>query len=208
MNVHVWIAVFLIGVASNLDNAGVGIAYGVRRISISWTSNLTIAAVSFVATLASGIFGQVTSKLLNPHLASLIGTLVLIAVGLWVLLQPFLNKVAAEKETRLNQSLNPGLVSILRNPETADSDLSKSISFSEALVLGAALAMNALAGGFDAGVIGIDIWMTSLSVGVLSYLLLGLAAFIGKKYVADRLGDWATMIAGILLIFVGLHQMF
>ena len=36
-------SIFLIGIASNLDNAGVGIAYGIRKIRISWLNNFIIA---------------------------------------------------------------------------------------------------------------------------------------------------------------------
>ncbi|MDB5085898.1 MAG: hypothetical protein JWN30_2784 [Bacilli bacterium] len=206
MNLHDWLAMFLIGVASNLDNAGVGIAYGVRKITISAYSNFIIAVISFIATVLSGYFGQAISRLINPHWASLLGTAVLIAVGVWVLLQPFFSSRqvrTGEQQTRAEYRL----VSILRDPETADFDRSKTISVFEAIILGVALAMNALAGGFDAGVTGMDIWITSLMVGILSYLLLGASAYIGKNFVAEKLGDRATIIAGVLLILVGLHQM-
>ena len=37
----------LIGISANLDNLGVGIAYGVRRINIPPLSNLIIAVIAF-----------------------------------------------------------------------------------------------------------------------------------------------------------------
>ena len=40
-------SIFLIGIASNLDNAGVGIAYGIRKIRISWFNNFIIAFFGF-----------------------------------------------------------------------------------------------------------------------------------------------------------------
>ncbi len=45
---------FLIGIASNLDNAGVGIAYGIRKIRISWFNNFIIAFFGFLFTLLAG----------------------------------------------------------------------------------------------------------------------------------------------------------
>ena len=41
-------SIFLIGIASNLDNAGVGIAYGIRKIRISWFNNFIIAFLGFI----------------------------------------------------------------------------------------------------------------------------------------------------------------
>ncbi|MEX5522262.1 sporulation membrane protein YtaF, partial [Bacillus cereus] len=43
-------SIFLIGIASNLDNAGVGIAYGIRKIRISWFNNFIIAFCNYSAT--------------------------------------------------------------------------------------------------------------------------------------------------------------
>ena len=41
-------------IASNLDNAGVGIAYGIRKIRISWFNNFIIAFFGFLFTLLAG----------------------------------------------------------------------------------------------------------------------------------------------------------
>ncbi|ARO64880.1 Integral membrane protein [Bacillus cereus] len=50
-------SIFLIGIASNLDNAGVGIAYGIRKIRISWFNNFIIAFLGFLFTLLAGFLG-------------------------------------------------------------------------------------------------------------------------------------------------------
>ena len=42
--------------ASNLDNAGVGIAYGIRKIRISWFNNFIIAFL-VLFTLLAGFLG-------------------------------------------------------------------------------------------------------------------------------------------------------
>ncbi|WP_018751013.1 sporulation membrane protein YtaF [Paenibacillus sanguinis] len=195
-------AIIAIGLASNLDNAGVGLAYGVRKIHIPWYSNLAIAIISFLATLMSGIFGSWISWWIHPWVGRLLGTIVIVGVGIWVLLQPFLEKkaVPAENET------NP-LTRLLRNPEEADKDSSKTLSLGESIILGIALAMNALAGGFNAGITRLSIGYTSLAVGVFSYLLLALCAGFGQRFAAEKLGNQATVISGLLLIFIGIRQM-
>lgn len=92
MSSYSLLAIIAIGVASNLDNAGVGIAYGVRKIHIPWYSNLTIAFISFLATLVSGLFGNLISTWMPPWIGQLIGTIVIIGVGVWVLVQPYVEK--------------------------------------------------------------------------------------------------------------------
>lgn len=189
-----------IAIASNLDNAGVGIAYGVRKIRISWVPNLVIALISGVATYLSGILGVVITQYVPARTASWLGAAVMIGVGVWVMSEPWRKRGARHKNAR---NL---MTRILRNPVEADFDKSATISMVEALVLGIALAMNALVGGFDAGVFHIGVLWTALMVALFSFLLLGVSAYLGSHYAAETLGDRATYIAGILLILIGIHQ--
>lgn len=191
-----------LAVAANLDNAGVGIAYGVRKIHISPLANLLVAIISGIATLVSGWAGRFLSHYIHPDIAIFIGAIVMFAVGLWVMSEPIRER---RKRERARQAGNV-IGRILDDPATADFDHSKTISLLEASVLGVALAMNAFAGGFDAGVTHLDVWETTLFVTVFSYLLLGLTAFLGRRYAARALGDKATVIAGLLLIAIGVHQ--
>ncbi|MFD1175105.1 sporulation membrane protein YtaF [Paenibacillus puldeungensis] len=197
------LAVIAIGLASNLDNAGVGIAYGVRKIRIPWYSNLAIAFISFLATLMSGLFGSWISSWIHPWIGQLLGTVVIVGVGIWVLMQPF-----TEKKPLPPQNDAQMLTRLLRNPEEADVDSSKSLNLGESFLLGIALAMNALAGGFNAGITQLNVWLTSLSVGFFSFILLALCAGFGEKYAAEKFGNQATIISGLLLILIGIHQMF
>lgn len=201
---NLW-AIIAIGLASNLDNAGVGIAYGVRKIRIPWYSNLAISIISLLATLTSGLFGTWISSYIDPWIGQFIGTVVIVGVGIWVLLQPITEKKKSQKD---GDSDSNAFTRLLRNPEEADKDSSKSISLTESILLGTALAMNALAGGFNAGITQLDIWYTSLSVGIFSFLLLLLCAGFGEKYAAEKFGNTATVISGLLLIVIGINQMF
>lgn len=190
-----------IAIASNLDNAGVGIAYGVRNIQISWGANLLIAIISGVATFLSGVVGNVVTHYISTDFASWIGAAVVILVGLWVFSEPVRQAWSIKRAKEKNVVMR-----ILDDPAVADFDESKTIGYTEAFVLGIALAMNALAGGFDAGVVRIPVTWTALLVALASYLLLGIATFVGRRYAAKSLGNKATYIAGILLIAVGIHQ--
>lgn len=195
------VAVLAIAVASNLDNAGVGIAYGVRKIQISWWANGLIAVVSGLATFMSGWVGDEIAHYISAQTAAWIGAIAMILVGLWVMSDAWRKRTQPVAEPARNM-----VTRILRDPVEADFDKSFSISLLEALVLGVALAINSLVGGFDAGVFHMGILWTALLVALFSYLMLGISAWVGSRYAAQTLGDRATYIAGALLILVGIHQ--
>jgi putative sporulation protein YtaF len=197
------LTILAIAVASNLDNAGVGIAYGARGISISWAANLTISLISGGATLVAGIAGHTLTYYLPQRAALLTGGVVMLLVGLWVIAEPWRRRGEPEAHPDGKQNV---VQRILADPAEADFDKSLTISIKEALVLGIALALNALAGGFDAGAAHIGVVETAVAVTVCSYILLGVSAFIGRKYAARVLGERATYVAGLILAVIGIHQ--
>lgn len=201
MNFGLLLQMVAIGVASNLDNAGVGVAYGIKQIKIPFSANSMIALIGFLFALAGGLFGNWISLWLPLFVCNFIGMVVLVSVGTWVLIQPLLEKKVKEQSSNRNL-----LLQVLQNPEDADLDASKSVGFLESIILGIALSINNLAGGFDAGIIHLNIWVTSLISGAFSFMCVGFCAYLGAKYAAEKLGKKANVISGILLILVGLHQ--
>lgn len=207
--------ILAIGTASNLDNAGVGISYGVRKIKIPLLPNSIIALMGFLLALGGGLFGNLISLWLAPFTCQLISMIVLVSIGIFVLCQQFL---AAEPEAvcvlSQQHSVNKNqerpsdnlFFRILRNPEEADFDNSKSIGLAESAILGIALSLNNLAGGFSAGITQLNILATALVSGLFSFFCLSLCAIFGLKFAAGRFGEKATTISGILLILVGIRQ--
>ncbi|MBP2643643.1 MAG: sporulation protein YtaF [Firmicutes bacterium] len=209
MNSLFWSLVFAL--AANLDNLGVGIAYGINKIKIPPLANLTIAVISFSAAWLSATVGQAMSLYcLNPEFANLLGAILLCIVGLWVIFQPI---ITACKMNRPMEKLasSPrryvGPTEILRCPENADMDNSRDVSYWEAVLLGLALSINALAGGFDAGTIGISALFEAALIGLVSLLTISAGCFFGKKYASDQLGKYATVVSGSLLIMISMHQL-
>lgn len=76
------LSILFIGIASNLDNAGVGIAYGIRKIHISWFNNFIIAFFGFLFTLLAGFFGNWISLFISDVIANVIGAIVLGSIGI------------------------------------------------------------------------------------------------------------------------------
>jgi putative Mn2+ efflux pump MntP len=73
----------LLAISSNVDNLSAGLAYGVGRRRIRWRHNLLIAAVSGGVTLVTMSVGEWVNDFMSEALANVLGSAVMIAVGLY-----------------------------------------------------------------------------------------------------------------------------
>ena len=76
------LSILLLAVSSSLDNLGTGVSYGLRNICIPLSLNLVIAIFNSSGTFFSMLFGKAISGVLRPNSASLLGALLLIAIGI------------------------------------------------------------------------------------------------------------------------------
>jgi len=194
----------LIGISANLDNLGVGIAYGVRRINIPPLSNLIIAVIAFFIGCLSVWAGAFIGRFLSDTAANIIGAILIIGVGIWVIFSQ--EKKPGVKEIVRNNN-SPSLLAVLQEPELADLDQSSTISWNETGILGVALSINVLTNGLTAGLWKLGVLPSSLSMALFSYLTIWLGTWLGSRYGARWLGEKASVAAGILLILIGLHQL-
>jgi putative Mn2+ efflux pump MntP len=65
-------------ISCNLDNIGIGIAYGARGVSIPFGSNLLIAAITTCGTLLSVMMGQSIHMFFKPDVAKYSGSALII----------------------------------------------------------------------------------------------------------------------------------
>lgn len=195
-----------IALANNLDNISVRIAYSIRGIKISIMKNLWISLITFIISTIAALSGSIISNFLSRRITSLLSMLLLTAIGLWIMLEPYFKKNYNSNEELNNSEEDKSIYAIIRKPEKADVDNSKDIDYKEATFLGIALSINNIGGGFSAGMIGLN----SFFIGLFSALISFLALWIGN-YITDFFNRWnlnkkATIIAGILLILIGLKQ--
>lgn len=206
---NLFILGMLIAVASNLDNLGVGLAYGIQKIRVSHSANALIALVSLLAAWLSAHVGRVAHAHLSPALAHAVGAGLLLGIGIWVFVQPIVSARRGKKTEHdpLEKSRRyASPTEILGHPESADLDHSRHIGCWEAIVLGVALSINALAGGFDAGVVGIPALEEALAVGLFSFVSIFAGVYFGRRHASERLGGYATLVSGMLLILIAIHQ--
>lgn len=195
-----FVYITLIALANNLDNISVRIAYSIRGIKISLAKNLWISIITFFISSASAFSGSILLKHLNKRASAVISLLMLVGIGLWIIFEPYFKKETKDE----NQDVN--LIEILNAPEKADIDNSKDIDFKEATFLGVALSINNVGGGLSAGVMGLNV----IFIGLLSAVISFLAIWSGN-YVTEFLKKWsfqhkANIIAGLLLVILGIKQ--
>lgn len=217
----------LLAVSSSLDNLGIAIVFGMRRIRLPFTSNLLIAVMTSLGTFVSMKAGEYMFTLLSPDLANYLSSGIMIAAGGWVMFQSRIKP--GENDGKKNGPETKGgnsnggapktiftmhikslglLINILREPATVDQDYSGTIEIKEAFLLGLALTLNNLAGGIGGGMAGLNPELTATITLVTSLVFFVCGMRIGHNVLAKWIGERASFIAGLVLIAIGVYEFF
>lgn len=219
MLVHKISILLVFAIAANLDNLGVGIAYGLRRDNISTRSNLVIAIMSTGLTLMAMKFGQWVQPILSVKVANDLGASVIIVVGIWVFFEAVIQRIWSilSKHLRHYFSRKIGMRKQLDRPKLKPDRNALmrflvqkdpgGISGRETLILGVSLSLNAMAGGFGAGLAGHNPIVTSIAVGGFSYLTIFAGQGFAGNYASRWLGSFSQRLAGLLLIAIGIYEL-
>ena len=200
-----FIYTILIALSNNLDNISVRIAYSVSGIKISAVKNLWISAITFfIATFAALVGGRI-SAFLDTGISSVISMLLLAGIGIWIIKEQFVRQKDNESD-KPDKKSKKQLLNILRKPETADADGSKEIDFKEATMLGIALSLDNIGGGFSAGMMGLNMFLMGLMSALISFLALWAGNYISKVLSKYGWSKKAAVLSGIVLIVIGLRQ--
>jgi putative sporulation protein YtaF len=201
---HLIFFILVIGISANLDNLGVGLAYGVRQVAIPPLANLVISMISLIIGCISVWIGTFINSFLSAHLASLIGAALLIIIGIWIM---FSKKNLSPITHSSGNNPIATCSEIAQEPKTYPGHYFFTISKSETGMLGIALSMNVMTNGISAGLWKLGILSTSLTMAAFSYITIMMGTWIGSRYGTRWLGNLASYTAGFLLIFIGLHQL-
>ncbi|MGN7456181.1 manganese efflux pump [Paenibacillus pasadenensis] len=99
------------------------------------------------------------------------------------------------------------VIQILRSPQTADVDSSGSISAGEALLLGSALSLDAFGAGLGAAMVGLEPWLTALSIMLASGLFLAAGLRFGFRFSGGKRMKLLSVLPGTLLLLIGLGKL-
>lgn len=218
----------LLAFALSLDSFGVGITYGLRQLKIPLISIVIISVLSGMIIGLSMQLGVLLSQIISPVVASYIGAVILIVMGMWSLVQLLMQKergqepgVSSNHQREASSKKEPAertvwtielrklglVVQILRTPSSADVDNSGSISGWEAMWLGVALSLDAFGAGLGAALLGFPPLWTSMMIAVFSgtFLIAGMKA--GFRFAMRPWARHVTALPALLLIVMGIIKL-
>ncbi|MEH7609826.1 sporulation membrane protein YtaF [Gottfriedia acidiceleris] len=212
MHYSIWITVLFLAFSSSIDNFGVGITYGIRGIKVGLIANLIISIIAFIFSEAGIVSGQYISKVFPGTLSNVIGAFFLLVIGLRIVLLTFPRKDKRNLIKNDDESVSDIVTNYLSSPEKADVDHSGDISSFEAIILGTAVSMNALTNGLGVGLIGLSPFAISIAASIFSFLAIWLGVLLGKKVANVKIGGWSlgqfsSIISGIILVLIAIHNL-
>jgi len=204
-----WLIILAFTFSSSIDNLGVGLSYGVRKINVAFGKNLLIAIICFLMSMGGITFGVWLSTILPGMLPVIIGALLLFIIGIRIILL-----AKPQNEMDSNNEMQPKNVQvILRNPEEAHFKKSDEIGWGESVLLGVALSANALTNGVGAGLLGLSPLIISITAAIGSFITVWMGVKLGSK-VADvrvgtfTVGQFGTIISGVILLIIAFLAFF
>lgn len=206
-----WLLVAGFAISSSLDNLGAGISYGIRKIRIGFVSNLIIAVICFFFSEIGILGGQWLSSVLPGIFPAVVGAFLLFVIGIRIMLLA----VPRKQQTTIpkEEGSSPNRQGILQNQDRSNTNKSGDIGYGESILLGVALSANAITNGVGAGLLGLSSLAISSTAAIGSFVTVWLGVAIGKKAAGIRigsfsLGQFGTLLSGIILLFIACNTIF
>jgi putative sporulation protein YtaF len=205
----------LFAVGANIDNLTIGVSYGIQKVRISLFSNFLIALITLIGTVVAMVAGLAVTAILPPSVSKILGGEILHCIGLYYISKDLILRAAQKKrKLRLESDENADVnevddeMAILAEPEIMPTpDENKTLSTRETFALAMALSINNLGLGIGAGMNG-NILVYSSFTFVLSMTFLWTGGMLGRTVLSKILGSWAGFISGLIMMVIGLLQMF
>lgn len=175
---------FIIAILNSIDNFGVGIAYSVAGIKVNLPKNILIAFLAFIVSFIASLSGQLISHFLSDSECTIVSMLLLILMGINMIYRSLYNK----KDNSV--------------------DKIKEIGYKEALSVGIALALDDVSSSVSSALIGYSPFMISFPYFLISLAIFSFGNYALKFISKLNFGNKPTILAGILMIVIGLSQFF
>ena len=214
-----FLSVILLAISLSIDALGVGLIYGIRKIELPLPAKLIICFLSIVYTSIALVFGNFLAANLASAVAKLFGSLILILMGSWILLQSICQP-KRQSGDGANLQVKPQLyqlvikslgitIQVIRNPVDFDIDRSGSIDLRESLLLGLGLSVDAIGVGIGCALLSFNSYMIPVAVGLFQLCFLYLGSYIGTRFVDyfQEQEKWLSFLPGIILILMALLRL-
>lgn len=210
-----FISCFILALSVSIDSLSIGITYGLKDTKISYIGKVTLFITSFIISIISIWFGDNIKNIFPDIITKMIGTFILIFMGIFIIYQSVCknnlknNEIKSNSEEKIYSFFIKFLgitIKIIKNPISSDFDNSKKIDGKEALFLGLALSLDAFCVGIGSGIIGINSFIFPFLTSLFQLIFLNTGILFGKKINSlSKLPDniW-SIISGTLLILIGI----
>ena len=202
----------LIALVICIDSFALGIAYGIKKITIPRLAVLIITLVTMSTLGLSILLGHMTRRLITGFAASLISSLILISIGFFFMLEGYIQHLTATKVTdetkyKLANFHIPKLkiiVDIAFDVTKADLDVSGDINFKEALYIGSILSIDSICAGFGYSIGNANTLYFFIFVFVINIISISCGLALGGKVEYPKRNLKASLLPGIILITIGI----
>lgn len=213
------LAYIVLAASVSIDALGIGITYGFRNTKINHFAKIVLFVISISITWLSICIGNGICNIFPKEFTSIIGSLILISMGIFVIYQALKNKdEIINKDIQVNE---PKIyrffidflgitIQIIRDPISSDLDGSKRIDVKEAFYIGIALSIDSICVGICSSIIGYNSVIFPIFVATFQLIFLSVGSLIGKKIltVANIPDNIWNVLSGLLLICIGVSRLF
>lgn|GEM_PF-4660765 len=204
-------SILLLSVSSNLDNYGVGFAYGLRNVCIQFKTNTFIAFVNAMGTLISMLIGERIYNFFRPETAGIMGSLLFVLAGCWLIMKDISKRLQGNRPNPDGPYVSVAPSSVARMALMGKTGIycrycETDVSFREGILLALALTFSNLVTGVGAALVGLDIVISVCMVFISGILALALGVKTGGCAGGRWVEGHIDLIAGILLIIIGIYE--
>ncbi len=192
------ISSILFSIASNIDNFPIGISYGIKKIHIPLTKNIFICVITSIVTFFSMLIGQNISSFFNIKIANIIGSSLLILLGIYPIISNIIFKKKNIDKNETKNILNKNKNKITNNH----------ICIKELLLIILTICLNNIAAGIAASITGVNILCTTICTFIFGSILLYIGNNLGKKINNKLIKKYSEIISSVILILIGFMEIF
>lgn len=198
----------LVAISANLDTFAVAISYGLKKVKLNIFSILLISLITSIGTFISMSLGLAIVDFISLSVANTIGSFMLIGMGIWFIFDHFKEEGYYHEHVDSANSKGNTYCQILSDPIKADKDNSGTIDYKECIALSVALSLNNVGLGIAASIAGINIYLNTTFTFIITILGFTVGGYIGRSYLSKFCNKYASLASGILIILIGLYEMF
>lgn len=208
----------ILAISVSIDALGIGITYGFRNTKISNLAKIVLFVISVFITWISVFIGDGISKIFSESFTAIIGTVILVGMGFFMIYQALNNKKKVQNiqvvksEPKIYRFFIEFLgitIQIIRNPISSDLDNSKKIDVKEAFYIGIALSIDSICIGICSSIIGFTSILFPILVATFQLAFLSFGKLLGEKIssISNIPENIWNVLSGILLICIGISKL-